>query len=81
MEPTIADLRAKLAYSGLRQSEVAAQMSIHYSLLAKILTGDRPMPEGFPERFQAALQAAAAEKVKHLQAVAAGEPEKEPVPA
>jgi transcriptional regulator with XRE-family HTH domain len=81
MEQVTAELRARLAHSGLRLGHVALRMGMDASLISRILNNQRPMPVEFPEQFEAALRAAAGEKAKHLQAVAAGEPEEEKVPA
>lgn len=61
----VADMKARLVRSGVRQYEVATELGIDHTTLCKYLGGDQ-MPEGFPDRFSAALQALAIRKAQRL---------------
>lgn len=75
MDPTIVELRAELARAyPLRNRDIAAELGIDDSLLSKILSGSRPMPDGFPEQFRTAVETAARKKAEHLLSIAGDKP-------
>lgn len=54
-----AKLKNRLARTPVRQGDIARQMGMDESQLSRILSGQRPMPEGFPRQFRAAFNVAA----------------------
>lgn len=68
-----AELRARLARSGLKLGQVAVELGIDDSAVSRWLNGSRPMPPDFPERFETALRAVAKRQGEHLLTVAGEE--------
>lgn len=49
------ELRARLIGTGVFQADMAGRLGLNESALSRILSGRDPMPEGFPERWDAAI--------------------------
>jgi transcriptional regulator with XRE-family HTH domain len=60
------EMKALLSQRGISQWEVAAAMGMNPGVLNGILNGSRLAPQGFEERFQAAVQTATEAKVARL---------------
>ena len=69
VKPNLSRIQGRIAEIGIRQSDLAAYIGIHETLLNAILRGRRPMPEGMEARIHATLDALEEEKRVAAEAV------------
>jgi hypothetical protein len=63
MLPTVADLRARIAYQQIMKYVLAAEVGVHPGRLASMLSGQLPMPPAVRDRVIEALSAREQEAV------------------
>ena len=68
MVDPLARLRMRIAGTPLRHHEIATAMGESPQWLSKVLTGVKPLPEGFDERLERAIDAATEKRIATLRA-------------
>lgn len=66
MSVSALDMKIRLVQRGVRQVEVATKLGMDEGQMSRILNGREKWPEGFPARFDEAVDAVAHEKAARL---------------